>query len=329
MSRGGRKKAGKKKQRLIQPGSRRELFLLAGLPHSVHARTLAFLEDRLPLALVLGNPAPPTDGALYPEKSVTSLVRAVGEFAVARREKGPARPVAPATITLLYVPSIDQERLLRAFDFAVMTTPLSNLVAVDERYRQMRHDPDAAIAALLAAIDPASESRTALNQVIRRLGYQSSNESLLLPPHNFLTGDGDLVPTFRQFRQGGRPWTDRLPDLGPAALTHADIPKRIPANKTEHVFVDDRGMAFLIAHPTAYHAPPRELGPDEDIRAIASKLRSLYRFGGAIARGLHHDAQRSDGSALGGATFHCEEKGTFNAQGDYANIYPNDFVQPR
>jgi hypothetical protein len=142
-----------------------------------------------------------------------------------------------------------------------------------------------------------------------------------------LIDDGDLVPTFRAFRQGIKPWTDRLTELGPTALSHDDIPRRIPADKTERAFVDERGIAFLIAHPKAYDGPPREAGPDEDSGAIVSKLRSLYRFGGALARGVHHDAQRSDGSALGGAIFHCEEKGTISAQGAYANVYPNDYVR--
>jgi hypothetical protein len=88
-------------------------------------------------------------------------------------------------------------------------------------------------------------------------------------------------------------------------------------------------MAFPIAHPLAYDGPPREIEPDADTPAIADRLRSLYRFGGALERGLHHDAQRSDGSPLGGATFHCSEKGTFDAKGDYANVYPDDFVRVR
>jgi hypothetical protein len=329
MAKGRSKKSGKKKQRLIQPGSRRDMYVLAGLPLPVYARAVAFLENRLPLALVLGSPAPPIDGALYPANAVASLVRTVGQFAVARREKGQAQPVAPATITLFYVPAADEERLLSAFDFAVMPAPLGALVAFDDHYRQLRHDPQAAIDALLAGVDRAGETRTALNHVVRRLGRKSSDESLLLPPRNFLVADSDLVPTFREFRQGARPWTDRLPHLGPVPLTHDDMPKRIPANKTDRLFVDNRGMAFPIAHPTAYDGAPREAVPDADAPAIIEKLRSLYRFGGALERGLHHDAQRSDGSPLGGATFHCSEKGTFDAKGAYANVYPDDFVRVR
>lgn len=322
-------KAGKKKQRLIQPNSRRDMIVLAGLPQAAHMRTTAYLKERFPLLIVLGYPGPPKEGALYPSRTVSSLMNMVGDFAVARRTKGPVQPLAPATITLLYVPSIDDEKLLRAFDFAVMPVPLASLLALDARYRPSRHDPDAAIAAVLAAIDKAGDARTALNHVVRRLAYQSSNEGMLLPPHNYLRDDGDLSAVFREFRQGKRAWTDRMGELGPDALTSQDMPKRIPPDKTDRMFVDARGMAFPIAHPTAYDGPPREIEPDEAENAVASTLRSLYRFGGPVARGLHHDAQRSDGSALQGATFHCSEQSTFNAQGNYANIYPNDYVRIR
>jgi hypothetical protein len=285
MPKGKSKKPGKKRQRLIQPGSRRDMYVIAGFPLSVYSRVVAFLEDRLPLALVLGIPAPPADGPLYPANAVASLIRAVGQFAVTRREKGQAQPVVPATITLFYVPAADEERLLSAFDFVVMPAPLATLVAHDDHYRQLRHDPQAAIEALLAGIDRAGETRAALNHVIRRLGLQSSDESLLLPPRNFLVADGDLVPTFREFRRGARAWTDRLPHLGPVPLTHDDMPKRIPANKTDHMFVDDRGMAFPIAHPLAYDGAPREGAPDADAPAIMDKLRSLYALAGRSRAG--------------------------------------------
>lgn len=151
----------------------------------------------------------------------------------------------------------------------------------------------------------------------------------LLPPRNFLLDGSDLASVFRQFRQGARNWVDRLEELGPTALTNDDIPKRISPKKTERIFVDARGMAFPIAHPTAYDGLPREIDLDAEEYAVTSALRSLYRFGAPLPRGLHHDAQHSDGSDLGGSTFHCDQRGTFSAQGNYANVYPNDFVRVR
>jgi hypothetical protein len=166
-----------------------------------------------------------------------------------------------------------------------------------------------------------------LNEVKRRLSYRSDNESLLLPPRNFTVEGGDLVPLFREFRNGARPWTDRLAELGPTALHHDDVPERIKRQQTRRPFVDSRGMAFFIAHPAAYDGAAREVEDGTDVAAILSALRSLYRFGGALEPGLHHDAQRSDGSSLGGALFHCAEKGRIRSSSDYANIYPNDFVR--
>ena len=91
--------------------------------------------------------------------------------------------------------------------------------------------------------------------------------------------------------------------------------------------VDARGLAFFIAHPKAYDGPPREVESEEDEVALSRALRTLFRFGGALEPGLHHDAQRSDGSALQGAKMYCDEDGRIEAFGDYANVYPNDVIR--
>ena len=208
-----------------------------------------------------------------------------------------------------------------------MPAALPALVALDGRYRQLRHDRTAVEEALVAAVAAAGEARQALNHVVRRLAYQSDNEAMLLPPRNFRTEEGNLQEEFRSFRNSERAWTDRLTHLGPTPLTHEDVPDRIARQQTRRVFVDDRDMAYFIAHPTAYDGPCREVDQGQRPAAIMSALRSLYRFGGALAPGLHHDAQRSDGAELGGAVFHCEQKGKIRARGEYANVYPNDFVR--
>ena len=122
-------------------------------------------------------------------------------------------------------------------------------------------------------------------------------------------------------------WNDRLPKLGPTDLSHEEVPKRIAFQQIRRPFVDARGMAFFIAHPKAYDGEAREVDDPTDIGETLQVLRSLYRFGGSLARGLHHDAQRSDGSALGGADFVCSKKGRVSSTSDYANIYPNDRVR--
>lgn len=319
----------RRRRSLVQAGGRQDMYVLAGLPIATQRRAVIFLQARLPEAFVQAAPSPTRDGALYSDQLLDTQIRAVGEFAVRRRTNGPKQPAAPATITLLYVPSADAERLLTAFDFAVMAAPLTSLICYDERGRQLRHDLKAVEEALLAATDRAGEVCEALNHVVRRLAYQSSDEALLLPPRNFLVGEGNLTTIFRVFRLGGRPWTDRLTELGPAELTHEDMPRRIDSNQTKRIFVDDRGMAFPIAHPMAYDGAARELNADEGEGAITSSLRTLYRFGGAVARGLHHDAQRSDGTALGGAVFHCDREGEIHPTSRYANVFPNDFVRVR
>ncbi|MDR6127092.1 hypothetical protein QE452_001756 [Sphingomonas sp. SORGH_AS438] len=317
---------GNRRRRVVNPRSPQPMYVIAGLPKAIHKDAVDNLQDRLPHAIVKGLPSPTADGSLYSTAFLSQLVRSIGEFAVRRRTNGNAQP-APASITLFFVPASDQEALLRRFDFALMSAPLSALVARDEQYRQLRHDPEAVAAALIAAVAASGDARTNLNHVIRRLGYRSDNEALLLPPCNFMAQDGDLVPIFRAIRLGERDWTDRLEELGPTPLTHEDVPRRIQRQQTRRVFVDSRGIAFFIAHPGAYDGRPREVEDDQDSDALLDTLRALYRFGGALEPGLHHDAQRGDGTALDGAVFACSEKGRISAKADYANVYPNDFVR--
>lgn len=317
---------GSRRRRVVQPRGPQPMYVVAGLPKSIHKEVVDTFQARFPLAIVKGIPSPTRDGALYSAALINTLVRSVGEFAVRRRTRGNAQPT-PGSITLLFVPAPDQERLLRRFDFVVMSAPLPTLVVRDEHYQQLRHDREAAVTALVEAVKASSDARANLNHVTRRLGYRSDNEALLLPPRNFMTDDGDLVPTFTDFRQGRRLWTDRLKELGPTALTRDDVPARIQHQQTRRVFVDSRSIGFFIAHPAAYDGAAREVEIDDDVDLLLDTLRSLYRFGGALEPGIHHDAQRSNGSALEGAIFECCEKGRISAKAAYANVYPNDFVR--
>ena len=315
----------RKRRRSVIPRGAQSMIVIAGLPKATHQQSVDKLGDRFPEAIVVGAPSPLSDGALYSEQTIASIIRAAGEFAIRRRTNGPNQPSAPAKIALLYVPAPDDECLLRAFDFSILPAPLATLAIRNEQGRQRRHILDDVHHAHVEAWSPAGPVREALNNVVRRLAYQSDNEALLLPPRNFLVNGRDLVPIFQAYRRGERLWTDRLIDYGPVKLNHENI-GRIEAGKTRHAFVDHRGMSFLIAHPTAYHAPQRQLD-DAGLSEIKSALRSLYRFGGALPSGIHHDAQRDDGSPLCGAEFYCDQEGHVRAEGTHANIYPDDFVR--
>lgn len=301
------------------------MYIVAGLPRAVHQRALDEVEKKGSGLILKGAPSP-DDGALYSSALVEQLIRASGEFAIKRRQASKDAPT-PASITLLYVPSPDQEQLLSVFDFAVMAVPLPRLSAWGADGRQLRHRLDVVIEEMAAAIRPSGQARTNLAAVQQRLDRQSDDEALLLPPRNFLTQDGDLTLVMRDYRSSMRLWDDRLPDLGPTALSHEDVPLRIDSQQTRRPFVDARGMAFFIAHPKAYDGEAREVVDSKDVAGTLQVLRSLYRFGGSLARGLHHDAQRSDGSALGGAEFTCSEKGRVSSTSAYANVYPNDRVR--
>lgn len=316
-----------RRRHLIKSSSPQHLYIVAGLPAATLRVALAWFEGQKN-ALAKGAPAASNDGQLYPQNLIERLLHSAGEFAIRRRIRGSERPPAPATITLLYVPSSDSERLLSTFDFAVMAVPLTSLISRDESARQRRHDVQAVTDALAEAVEASGSARQNLYAVVERLNRRSDHEALLLPPRNFMTGDHDLAQVFRALRAGERAWNDRFGELGPSVLTHDDI-ARIPPKATRRVFVDSRGMAFLAAHPSAYHAVEREVQEAWDVDALLNVLRSLYRFGGALPHGFHHDAQRCDGTELDGATFNCGRDGRVSTQGTHANIYPNDFVRAR
>ncbi len=309
----------------VKAKSSRHMYLVAGLPKAVHQRALNELENAAPGLILKGAPSP-DQGNLYSPALIETLVKASGEFAIKRRQTSKDEPT-PTSITLLFVPSPDQERLLSVFDFALMTAPLARLSAWDGNGRQLRHKLDQVIEELAAVTKPSGEARTNLATVQQRLNRQSDDEAMLLPPRNFFTQEGDLVPVMRDYRLGTRPWTDRLAEYGPASLSHEDVPLRVAPQQVRRPFVDARGMAFFIAHQKAYDGEAREVVDPADIWGTLQVLRSLYRFGGSLERGLHHDVQRSDGTPLGGAEFVCSGQGRISSIADYANIYPNDHVR--
>ena len=207
-----------------------------------------------------------------------------------------------------------------------MPTPATSLSAFGEGGKQLRHNADAAYQALIDIVSPASLPMTSLAEVNQRLCRLSDKEALLLPPLNFFLQDQRRMHAlFLEFRRGLRPATDRFEELVPKLLNRDDIPRLGAKSRTCHV--DARNIAFLNAHPTAFHGITRELG-DADVTELISALRALYRFGAALDDGFHHDAQRADGLPLKNIQFECRKHGTLTLSAPYANIYPDDFVRP-
>lgn len=309
-----------------QSASRKPLYLIAGLSADVLQEVIARLRERFPQRIFQGTPSRKQDRLLYPPELIDKLVREAASFAIRQRRHTGSRPPAPHSITLLYVPADDSERLLEAFDFAVMPAPLVALQAFGPRGKQHRHDVSLALDVISDALGPNGVPKMALDEVRQRLQRRVDNEALLLPPTNFSLGDRRLWDLFVEFRQGRRPATDRFDELAPRRLTSADIQRL--GRDVRHCHVDARGIAFLTANPAAYDGADWEKEEETDRSALMSTLRALYRFGGPLEVGFHHDAQRSDGRPFRNEEFQCCRAGALSLSTGHANIYPNDFVRP-
>ena len=304
------------------------MIVLAGLPPATHGRTVDVIRQSQPSASVIGAPSPVSDGSLYSPALLRTLLGGLTGFALRRRTNGPPTPLAPKSITLLYVPAPDDERLLRTLDFAVMPQPLTALAVRDVGGRLLRHSVEAAEAAIEDILGHRSRAKADLEVVNERINRLNDREALLLPPRNFVTDQGRLSRKFVEMRRGRRSWSDRFNDLGSEQLTRNQI-ARIPEEKTRQAYVDSRRVAFLTAHPTAYDGLVRELEESAALEARLSVLRSLYRFGIALPSGFHHDAQPADGSRFNDFEFDCDTEGRVCVNASHANIYSNDFVRAK
>ena len=218
------------------------MVVLAGLPpeHYTWAVDLLASNSRV----VVGAPSSARDGPLYPARVIETLLKSAASFAVRRRSRGPASPIHPSFVTLLYVTSPDQEALLSAFDFAVLPVPLGVLGVYGERGRMLRHERAAVEAALRDVFAPGARANAIAGEVRQRVGRTSEADALLLPPANFRVDGGDLTVMFSEYRSGVREPTDRFPELGVVALNHDDLP-RLERNEVRRVHVDERDLAFL------------------------------------------------------------------------------------
>jgi hypothetical protein len=317
----------RERRRIPGPGAT-AMFVVAGLPRAVHDRAPSILQQLVPgesKAVALASTE--ADGSLYPEKLVSGIVRALTNFVVRRRTKGPEHPSSPASITLLYVPASDDERLLRRLDFAVFPIPLHELGARDAQGRQLRHSYDAIKAALVRAVDSAGPAKRNLSLVKERINRLVDSEPLLLPPRNFhLDREARIESLFQMLLRGERSWTDRMTELRLRTFTKDDLP-RLPWGQTRKAFQDYRNMVFLTAHQTAFHGTTRETKDDAPESELLSLLKGLYRFGVALPDGFHHDVQFERAMSLDGVEFECGRMGKVRGLASHANIYADDFVR--
>jgi hypothetical protein len=307
---------------------RKATVVIAGLPKAALEQSKAELESRFPLVAFFGSPSRHNDGFLYSQEVVDKLLEEVARFAIRRRNSAPSDRTWPESITLLYVPSVDQENLLSAFDFTVMPAPMPALTAYNETGSQHRHDPKAAFSAVVEAMSAASAPKQALDEVKQRVNrLLNDGEVLLLPPDNFHVGNRRLRALFEIYRRGERPPEDRFAELTTTKLTEDNIQRL--GNDVRNVHVDTRGNAFLNAHPTAYDGGTWDV--DEAGASppkLSALLRGLYRFGAALPDGFHHDVQSSNGSPYKNEVFDCSRSGARTFTCPYVNIYPDDFVRP-
>ena len=304
------------------------MYVLAGLPVERQADAVAEMRRLRPGCVVVGAPSGRSDTCLYPARLVDVLIAGVTGFALRRRTRGPATPVAPGSITLLYVPSPDDERLLRAFDFAVLPVRLAALSAIGENGRALRHERRAVMSTLQDVANTDNKARRMIDEVRQRTMRRAESDAILLPPNNFKApAPAELVVMFKAVRSGARRIDDRFPELQARRLSKNDL-SRLDKNEVRTVLVDRRELAFLQAHDTAFHGPARELDEAATSCERQNMLRRLYRFGGPLPDGFHHDVQQSDGSKLRDVEFDCCEQGKFTVSGSHANVYPNDYVRP-
>lgn len=318
----------RKRLRRIPNRGTMEMFVVAGLPPSLHNRAPSMLTQMARSEIkVVALPSSERDGALYPQKLTSGIVQATAGFTIRRRSDGSEQQSVPSSITLLYVPAEDDECLLRCLDFAVLPIPLHDLAARDAKGRQLRHSDEALRAALARAVDSAGPARRNLSLIKERVGRLADGEPLLLPPRNFhLDRDQKIESVFHALRRGERPWTDRIAELSLRFFTRDHLP-RLARHKTRRAFQDYRGLIFLSAHPTAFDGATREAEEEALDSERLLRLRGLYRFGAAVPNGFHHDVQFEQGRTLAGVEFECVLIGQVCGHASHANIYMNDFVR--
>jgi len=305
-----------------------DLFLLAGLPHPLHSRMEEFFQNVAGThAKVIATPSPSYDGPLYRERTLEALLTAGAQFAVRRlKHRSEDQAARPRRIVLFYVPSEDDELLLRAFDFFVFPLPLRDLSTFDDYGNQRRHQRVACETAIRKGIEVYTRDLVGLLQ--RRIGSQKSHEPLLLPPANFHLNGRRLRQPFCELTHGIRAWASAMPEAAsPQMFNHETLPDFLDHNERQLIFRDSRNVVFPCARPTEYHGA-QEIDPTAEVRVLRELLRTTYRFGISLPQGFHHDAQFEGGRHFNQTKFDCSRQGEILVTASHVNIYANDYVRP-
>lgn len=299
------------------------LIIVAGLPNPLSVTVAKYLELKfIPEPKTIQQPSGNLDSGLYRPGTVESLLSAVSAFAERQRKAQPEVTV-PSFILLAYVPSPDEEQLLKAFEYFVFPVRLSRLADYDARGRQMRHDLALAQEYVLSSLQIAFGE---FREIKRRLSSPSDKEPLFLPPNNFRTLDeGRVAALFSGLVRQRLAWNDLVKTVKSTQVTNQDLPSKVARGATKTILQDARGLFF--PRDLSFHGVPREIEQNSSVQERQLHMKSSFRFGVPLPDGFHHDAQFA-GRDLASTVFECCKAGVIQPGGSHANIYPNDFVRP-
>jgi hypothetical protein len=318
-----------RERRKIPPPSSEPLVILAGFPSPTAAIERVVENFRPRARRAVSVPSGFDDRRLYPEWLTLALMRRVCAFASRRLKNDREMVPTPSRILLLYVDSPDSEELLRAFDFCVFPIALRS----DQRphYKHWRFNPEKSRALVTRALDLADDATKDAWAIKLRVENAKATEPLMLPPANFVFEENrSIEELYRVTRQGRRAWNDPFLEIRQRDFIHAMLPDYHLGGGTKSFFEDSRTVVFPPAKNAEHHGETRYFQHEHpSLEECQSLLRQLYRFGGALRRGFHHDIQRENGAEFGERIFYCREKGWVRLAGAHANVYPDDFIRGR
>jgi hypothetical protein len=313
----------RRKSKIKQPDTR-PLFLVAGLPKSTAGAVGGIVKSQFGKPCeVIALAAPTSDHYLYDRDYVRKLAILGAQFAQRRRAiKSKIEVSVPSFVYLLYVPGAGEERLLAEFDFAVFPIALSELGLRDARGRMNRHEVEAITASVRRAM---LQQREAISEISNRIKLARTKDAILLPPINFHISRAErFSQILLAVRQGHRNWNDRFAELATRRFDRETL-SALKAGEVQYCFCDARDIVFFL--PWGLHGDLWE--GEVSAETASSILRALYRFGGPLPRGFHHDAQFERPRILKNEVFECSSQGRVQVSGTHANIYPNDYVRAK
>lgn len=298
------------------------LLILAGLPHSICTAVAKTVESNCrPQLRVVFQASGNNDAQLYKPATLEALICAVSGYAE-RQRRASQVPPAPEHVLLAYIPSDDDQRLLKEFEFFAFPIRLTRLAEFDYG-RQLRHDLRIASDYVLSSLQLAWP---VFAEIKRRLSSPSEKDPLFLPPKNFWVSERErMADVFSEFLRQRLAWNDPLLQLSRVNVTHEDLPNNLRPGAHRSVLCDSRGLLF--PHDHSNHGVSRELLEDSSVRDRQLLLRSNFRFGVRLSDGYHHDVQFC-GRDLGGQEFNCAVAGNIRLRCSHASVYPNDYVRP-